>query len=1397
MMKFTLGLFAVLAIIGLGQAHQFPDFGKGPLHEDLQDILDLLPLEKMADVFEDYIMYDNEVQNFFEDLANNIKVDDLLGDIIKIPQVMRLLIYLQREGINILPNINTINKLFDIKEFVPPSSQTYSVKERTGGLRGFFKDMKKHIDYDVFISIYVDKLKTSKAFVNFINQLKSDNFQQIVNKVSKIEAVQYIVSRLEASSVNVKIVEDILYLLFGINVPKSSPKTLIDELMDFVMLIPQEKFVDIMVKYLNEDAKVQETIQFMFTNEFHDILRALEALEEHQALVIHIEKAGFPMIEYLSNLHRAIGMEDYVPPKIENFLKSLVRTQKIGDGLQGMIKDLYDILPLDKIDALYEEKMKTSKVFADFITAVTSEEMLEILHAIGVHETYKEFTTKTKEKGLDVEELVKLNIRIIGIKSPSKTLIDELMDFAMLIPQEKYVDIIVKYFNEDAKVQEAIEFMFTNEFHDILRALEALKEHQALVIYIEKTGFPIIETLKNFHRIIGMEDFVPPKIESFLKSLVRTQKIGDGLQGMIKDLYDILPLDKIDALYKEKMKTSKVFADFITAVTSDEMLEILRAIGVHETYKEFTTKTKEKGLDVEEIVKFNIRIIGIKSPSKTLMEELVDFVMLIPIEEFVDIMVKYSNEDAKVQEAIEFMFTNEFHDMLRALEALEEIDALVVHLEKAGFPMMEYLSNLHRAIGMEDYVPPKIENFLKSLVRTQKIGDGMRGMIKDLYDILPLDKIDALYEEKMKTSKVFADFITAVTSEEMLEILRAIGVHETYKEFTTKTKEKGLEVEEIAKLNVRMIGIKSPSKTLIEEIVDFVMLIPQEKYVDIIVKYFNEDAKVQEAIEFMFTNEFHDILRALEALKEHQALVIYIEKAGFPIIETLKNFHRIIGMEDFVPPKIESFLKSLVRTQKIGDGLQGMIKDLYDILPLDKIDALYKEKMKTSKVFADFIMAVTSKEMLEILRAIGVHETYKEFTTKTKEKGLDVEEIVKFNIRIIGIKSPSKTLMEELVDFVMLIPIEEFVDIMVKYSNEDAKVQEAIEFMFTNEFHDMLRALEALEEIDALVVHLEKAGFPMMEYLSNLHRAIGMEDYVPPKIENFLKSLVRTQKIGDGMQGMIKDLYDILPLDKIDALYEEKMKTSKVFADFIMAVTSEEMLEILRAIGVHETYKEFTTKTKEKGLEVEEIAKLNVRMIGIKSPSKTLIEEIVDFVMLIPLQEFADIIVKYVNEDAKVQEAIQFIFTNEFHDMLRALEALEEYDALVVHLEKAGFPMIEYLSNLHRSIGMEDYVPPKIESFLKSLVRTQKIGDGMQGMIKDVYDILPLGKIDALYEEKMKTSKIFADFIKAVTSEKMLNILHDIGVHNIYKDFLTKTKEKGLDVEGILKLNIRIIGIKS
>jgi len=288
------------------------------------------------------------------------------------------------------------------------------IKNKTGGFARLFRDVKRLFNYDAFISVYVDKLKHSTSFVDLVNGIKSENFQVIVNKIFESHSVQVIQNGLK-DKVNLNIVADTLYLLFGITIP-DHVKSLEEHFVDFFYLLPMQEIVDIVVKYLNEDKEVQNAFTFVLTSEFHDLLRAVEALKEHQEFVVYLQNHGLNIIQQIKEFHKAIGMEDYVPPKIENFLKAQIKTQEVGGGVKALLQDLYSLLPFEKIDALFEEKIHKSKIFRDFYDTVTSEEFVNLHNNLAAQEPVQQLVAKSNEKGLDLAGFQQFASRVIGFK---------------------------------------------------------------------------------------------------------------------------------------------------------------------------------------------------------------------------------------------------------------------------------------------------------------------------------------------------------------------------------------------------------------------------------------------------------------------------------------------------------------------------------------------------------------------------------------------------------------------------------------------------------------------------------------------------------------------------------------------------------------------------------------------------------------------------------------------------------------------------------------------------------------------------------------------------------------------------------------------------------------------
>ncbi|XP_025162308.1 uncharacterized protein LOC105180960 [Harpegnathos saltator] len=696
-MKFTLALFAVLAVIGLSQTHKLPNFGKGPLHEDIQDILDLVPMGEIVTVTLDYMSKDAQFQEVIEFLSTSTVLKDLTVDVEAIPEVINLLNFLQKEGVDIYFVINSINKAFGIKELVPPASNVYSMvpMKRTGGVAGYFKDIKKFFNYDSFIRIYVQKLDTSPAFGRFVRELKSNNFQQVVNKVYLSKPFQIIANGFKNYGVNLQIIADIMRIVLGITVPNTPQqstfvfeRTLIEELGDFMKLIPLDKFVDTAIEYFTKDQKVRSAFAYTLTSEFHELLRDVETLKEHQTVVIYLEKQGFHVIEGIQEFHKVIGMDKYVPPKIQNILKSQIGVQKVGDGMRAMFEDLGALVPTEKTQALYDEKMKTRNAFSEFVEKITSPEIKKDLCDLYAQSAHQKLLTNCMEHGLDLKAMSEFSRKLIPIPIPTpskcvacqhkyrkmklilalfaalaiiglgqtyklpdlgedslhedvqkildlyrqsvsgigvpktpqsnfvfeRSLEEEMLDFMNLLPMEEFLQTLLEYITKDQKVQEALEYVFTPEFHDLLRSVEALKEFQNLVIYLEKSGLPVIEIIQKFHEAIGMEKYVPPKIDDTFESQIGVQKVGDGMGAMFKDLGDLVPTKKTQALYDEKMKTRNAFSDFVKVVTSAEMEKLLYNLATQPNYQKLVSTCLEHGLDFKAMREFSKKLIPIPIP---------------------------------------------------------------------------------------------------------------------------------------------------------------------------------------------------------------------------------------------------------------------------------------------------------------------------------------------------------------------------------------------------------------------------------------------------------------------------------------------------------------------------------------------------------------------------------------------------------------------------------------------------------------------------------------------------------------------------------------------------------------------------------------------------------------
>lgn len=211
-MKFALVLLAFVAT-ATAAPWKLPNIGRGDLAKELQDFLDILPQEEIAKITIEYYVQDAE----FKAMIAYFKSDgfkQLLIEIRALPEYKTLMEYMYQAGLDVYKIQELLSKLLGI-------TQDDVDGQITGGIRGYVDDIRAAVRpvKDRLIALYRQKMQTSKVFQDFIAQLKSPNFQALVNKVYGHPKFQELLKHAASKNIDLKLIRDLLKSILGIDIP--------------------------------------------------------------------------------------------------------------------------------------------------------------------------------------------------------------------------------------------------------------------------------------------------------------------------------------------------------------------------------------------------------------------------------------------------------------------------------------------------------------------------------------------------------------------------------------------------------------------------------------------------------------------------------------------------------------------------------------------------------------------------------------------------------------------------------------------------------------------------------------------------------------------------------------------------------------------------------------------------------------------------------------------------------------------------------------------------------------------------------------------------------------------------------------------------------------------------
>lgn len=191
-------------------------------------------------------------------------------------------------------------------------------------------------------------------------------------------------------------------------VPSVGSGALANELQKFVDLIPLEKINAIISVYKKEDAEFQELLKYLQSSEFKLLVAEIEGFPEFIDILNYEQRVGLDAYYLVNEVNEYLHLSKLTPPF------SRAKTS----GIRGFLDEVEALIPLDKLKNLYQDRLKNSAVFAEFINKLKSPTAQSLLNKLCASKNFNNFLSKAKSHGVHLDVVKKHLKNVLGLNAP-------------------------------------------------------------------------------------------------------------------------------------------------------------------------------------------------------------------------------------------------------------------------------------------------------------------------------------------------------------------------------------------------------------------------------------------------------------------------------------------------------------------------------------------------------------------------------------------------------------------------------------------------------------------------------------------------------------------------------------------------------------------------------------------------------------------------------------------------------------------------------------------------------------------------------------------------------------------------------------------------------------------
>ncbi|KAJ8723987.1 hypothetical protein PYW07_007967 [Mythimna separata] len=187
-----------------------------------------------------------------------------------------------------------------------------------------------------------------------------------------------------------------------------------------------------------------------------------------------------------------------------------------------------------------------------------------------------------------------------------------------------------------------------------------------------------------------------------------------------------------------------------------------------------------------------------------------------------------------------------------------------------------------------------------------------------------------------------------------------------------------------------------PRKLFHEHVEDFIDVIDEEtgdEFQQLMDQYIEFD-EFWQALEYMKTNNFKDLVYEMESLPEFVAVIDFLENDNIDIHYFLDLFNELLETVD----------RMRLQRQSVASGkdLTAFTRDCIAMFPKEKLSALFDQKFAEDEEFRTAIENLNSEEWDTVFGALWDSDVFKAEVQTLADNGIDVGVFIEQIVAIFG-----------------------------------------------------------------------------------------------------------------------------------------------------------------------------------------------------------------------------------------------------------------------------------------------------------------------------------------------------------------------------------------------------------